>query len=91
MIEVPSSFSKVFSDVVINSFNLFKPPPNTSMKEWAETNFRLPESSAKPGKLKLLPYQVGILETVKDPKVKRTNVMKPAQAGWSPILTIAAA
>ena len=44
---------------------LFEPPPALRLSEWIESNLVLPASvSAKPGEVKLFPYQVGIADAI---------------------------
>lgn len=58
-----------------------------SLNQWAETHGQLSaESSADIGKWKSLPYQVGIMDAISDPKVEGVVVSKSARVGYTKIL-----
>lgn len=70
-----------------HAFKTFAPPPKLTLSQWADQYAYLSaESSADPGKWKSLPYQVGIMDTISDPRVERVSVMKSARVGFSKLL-----
>jgi phage terminase large subunit GpA-like protein len=67
---------------------LLRPPPQLSLPDWAEANFRLPErSSAQPGKFRLWAYQRGWLDAIGDPTIPRVTLIKSARIGFTKCLT----
>lgn len=74
------------------AFSQLKPPPKLTLSEWAEQYAYLSaESSAQAGKWHNIPYQVGIMDAVTDPKVERIVFMKSARVGYTKILNNAIA
>ena len=71
--------------------SMWRMPPRVNLADWAENpdNFQLSaESSAVTGRMRLYPYQRGILEAVGDPRVESVTCMKSARVGWTKILNI---
>ena len=68
---------------------ILTPPPTLKISQWAEQYRRLSlESSAEAGSWRndRAPYQVGIMDTMNDEKVKKIVVMSSAQVGKTEIL-----
>lgn len=73
--------------LVAATYQSFKPPPKLSLSQWAEKYAQLSaESAAEPGKWRNLPYQVGIMDAISDPRVERVTVMKSARVGYTKII-----
>ncbi|MBI4212055.1 MAG: phage terminase large subunit family protein [Deltaproteobacteria bacterium] len=73
--------------IVRDSYRFFRPPPKLTLSEWAEHYGYLPaESSAEPGKWHNIPYQVGIMDAITDPRIERVTVMKSARVGYTKII-----
>lgn len=73
---------------------MLRPPPRLPLSQWAERHFRLvDESSAKPGRFRLWPYQREMMDAMGDPSLERVTVIKSARIGYSKALfaSIAAA
>jgi len=69
--------------------NLWKPPTNLKISEWADTyRFLSPESSAISGRYRTdyAPYQKEIMDVFNDPNIERIIWMKSAQVGATEIL-----
>lgn len=65
----------------------FTPPPKLTLSQWAEEYAQLSaESAAEPGKWRNLPYQVGIMDAITDPRVERVTVIKSARVGYTKIV-----
>lgn len=81
----PESLSGLES-AVSSGLQLFTPPPNLKVSEWADRFAVLPkESSAQPGKwmTSTAEYQRGFMDAVNDPLVETIVVIWPAQSGKS--------
>jgi phage terminase large subunit GpA-like protein len=79
--------SSALDRIVRNALSGFAPPPKMSLSQWAEEYAYLSaESSAEPGKWRNLPYQVGIMDAITDPRVERVTVMKSARVGYTKII-----
>jgi phage terminase large subunit GpA-like protein len=64
------------------------PPPRIPLSQWIESNLRLPEGlAAKPGPVRLWPFQRGIADAITDPAIERVTVRKSARVGFSTLLT----
>lgn len=75
------------ADVEARARGMFRPPPLLSLSAWAEQDFRLsPESSASPGRWRAMPFQVGIMDALTDPRIERVTLMKSARVGFTEIL-----
>jgi phage terminase large subunit GpA-like protein len=69
--------------------NLWKPPTDLKISEWADQyRYLSPESSAISGKYRTdyAPYQKEIMDVFNDPKIERIVWMKSAQVGATEIL-----
>lgn len=69
--------------------DLWKPPPNITVSEWADQERRLSqESSAEPGRwvTAKAEYQRGIMDAISDLKQEQVVVMSAAQVGKSEII-----
>ena len=69
--------------------NLFSPPPNFTISEWADAERKIPpEASAEPGQWRTsrAEYQREIMNAVSDPLTERVVVMTAAQVGKTEIL-----
>jgi phage terminase large subunit GpA-like protein len=65
----------------------FRPPPKLTLSEWAEQYaFLSAESAAEPGKWRNLPYQVGMMDAITDPRVERVTVIKSARVGYTKVI-----
>jgi phage terminase large subunit GpA-like protein len=65
-----------------------RPPPRRPLSEWIESTLRLPEGlAAKPGPVRLWPFQKGIADAISDPAIERVSVRKSARVGFSTLLT----
>lgn len=75
-------------DVLVKAaFASFVPPPKLTLSQWAEEYAYLSaESAAEPGKWRNLPYQVGIMDAITDPRVERVTVIKSARVGYTKIV-----
>ena len=82
-----AAYQKQLNELLAQAYNLFRPPPDLSLSQWADKYARLsPESSAEPGKWTSIPYQVGIMDAFTDPDVERITMMKSARVGYTKIL-----
>lgn len=63
------------------------PPPDLKPSEWAEANVRIPVGNAKPGPIRFenAPYQRGMLDVIKEPRIRRVDYMTGAQLGKTTI------
>lgn len=69
-----------------------RPPPRQKLSTWIEANLRLPEGLvAKPGPIRLWPFQQGIADAISDPEITRVTVKKAARVGYTTIITGATA
>ena len=79
-------------DLTAQTFQLFEPPPDLSLSQWAdEYAYLSPESAAEPGKWTSISYQRGIMDAFTDPAIERVTVMKSARVGYTKILNNAIA
>lgn len=72
------------TEIANEMFKALKPPPELTVSEWAdEFRYLSPESSASPGKWRTskAEYQRGIMDSTKEPGVKRVVIMSSAQVG----------
>lgn len=73
---------------------MWRMPPRVNLADWVEdpANFQLSaESSAEVGRIRLYPYQRGILEAMSDPRVESVTVMKSARVGYTKMINAAVA
>lgn len=71
-----------------NALQALRPPANTPLADWIESNIHLPQTaSATPGKMRLWAYQRGICEAVDDPEIERVTVLKSARVGYTQLLS----
>ncbi|GJE54567.1 phage terminase large subunit family protein [Methylobacterium thuringiense] len=69
-----------------------KPPPRLPLSTWIERNVRLPEGlAAKPGPVRLWPFQREIADAITDPTIERVTVRKCVRVGYTTLLTGATA
>lgn len=71
-------------DAIFSSLEVFSPPPELSVSEWADLERRLsPESSSESGQWSTdrAPYQREIMDTVKDPSIDEIVLMTSSQVG----------
>jgi phage terminase large subunit GpA-like protein len=81
------SFSPPVAKLIGDTLLLLRPPPQLSLADWAEKEFRLPErSSAQPGRFRLWKYQRGWLDAIGDPTIPRVTLIKSARVGFSKCL-----
>lgn len=79
--------SDSLAELVRTTFASFLPPPKLTLSQWAERYAQLSaESAAEPGKWRNLPYQVGIMDAISDPRVERVSVIKSARVGYTKII-----
>lgn len=77
----------VYSKAIVHNLadeilKLFTPPEDLTISQWAEKNRVLPEeTSEESGKWKNIPFQIGIMDAVMEPKVTKISVMSSAQVG----------
>lgn len=59
------------------------PPPDVLPSKWAEDNVMIPIGNAKPGPIRFdnAPLQRGILDAIKEPGLRRMDLMLAAQTG----------
>ncbi|WP_441228006.1 phage terminase large subunit family protein [Tardiphaga sp. 20_F10_N6_6] len=64
------------------------PPPDMLPSVWAEKNVRIPIGNAIPGPINFdnAPMQRGILDTIKEPGIRRMDLMLGAQLGKTTVL-----
>jgi len=77
------------SEVRLKVLNLFAPPPELTVSQWADKYRRLsPEASAEQGRWNTnrAPYQRGIMDAFTDPNIHEVVVMSSAQVGKSEII-----
>ena len=76
----------------VELFDLLVPPVKLTLSEWAERNFVLASgSSARPGRFRLWPFQVEILDAIGDPAVERVVIQKSVRVGLTKSLVAAIA
>lgn len=63
-----------------------RPPPEMSFSVWARENFRLPSTTAEPGRFRPWKFQRGLLDAIGDPLIERVTVKKAARVGYSATL-----
>ena len=76
-------------DVLKNTMQTFKPPPDLKVSEWSDRYRKLsPESSSESGQWSTsrCPYQKEIMDTFNDPFIERIVVMTSSQVGKTEIL-----
>jgi len=76
-------------DVLKNTMQTFKPPPELKISEWSDRYRKLsPESSSEAGQWSTsrCPYQKEIMDTFNDPFIERIVVMTSSQVGKTEIL-----
>jgi len=66
----------------------FRPPPDISVSEWAETYRYIPEGAAEPGRWRnsRTPHLVGIMDALSDSSVSTVVAMLASQTGKSEFL-----
>lgn len=59
------------------------PPPDMLPSVWAEQNIRIPVGNAVPGPINFAnaPYQRGMIDVIKEPGIRRVDLMTGAQLG----------
>src|SRR5687768_7604682 len=63
------------------------PPMRLQLSQWIEANLALPDDvSARPGSVRLYPYQKGIADAISDPLIERVSVVKSARIGYTTLL-----
>ena len=68
------------------------PPPRLPLSRWIEQNIYLPpEVAARPGPVRLWPFQREIADAISDPTIERVTVRKAARVGYTTLLTGATA
>ena len=68
------------------------PPPRLPLSRWIEENIYLPpEVAARPGPVRLWPFQREIADAISDPTIERVTVRKAARVGYTTLLTGATA
>ncbi|KAB1069248.1 phage terminase large subunit family protein [Methylobacterium planeticum] len=74
------------------SFQKLRPPPRLPLSQWIERHMRLPEGlAAKPGPVRLWPFQKEIADAITDPMLERVTVRKCVRVGYTTLLTGATA
>lgn len=57
------------------------------LSQWIETNLTLPDDvTARPGSVRLYPYQKGIADAISDPLTERVTVVKSARIGMTTLM-----
>ncbi len=65
-----------------------RPPPRTALSTWIEENVHLPDGlAARPGPVRLWPFQRGIADAISDPMIERVTVLKSVRVGYTMLLT----
>ncbi|WP_238296178.1 phage terminase large subunit family protein [Methylobacterium soli] len=65
-----------------------RPPPRLPLSQWIERHMRLPEGlAAKPGPVRLWPFQKEIADAITDPMLERVTVRKCVRVGYTTLLT----
>lgn len=65
-------------------YGLFAPPPDITISEWSIRNRVLPKgTSSRPGPFVPQHYQIGMMNALLDPNVRRVVVIKSTQIGFS--------
>lgn len=73
--------------VVARAGAAWRPPRRLKLSEWADEHFYLSaESAAEPGRWKCIPYQVGMMDAITDPRVEQVTIRKSARVGFTKIL-----
>ncbi|KAB1068140.1 phage terminase large subunit family protein [Methylobacterium planeticum] len=68
------------------------PPPRLPLSQWIERHVQLPpEVAARPGPVRLCPFQREIADAISDPILERVTVRKAARVGYTTLLTGATA
>jgi len=68
------------TDLACRILRLWAPPVTQTVSQWADENFYLsPEYAAEPGKWKTLAYQREPMDSVSDPRVRRTVIRSATQ------------
>ena len=81
--------SNLITKLLKKQSELFAPPPDLKVSEWADAERRLSsESSAEPGRWRTdrAPYQKDILNAVNDHRTQKVVVMSSAQVGKTELL-----
>jgi phage terminase large subunit GpA-like protein len=74
-------------DVYSKVRELWRPPPELSLSEWADQHFYLSaENAAEPGRWKTIPYQKGIMDAISDPGIVQVTLKKSARVGYTKML-----
>ena len=60
----------------------FQSPRRPPLSAWSAEHCRLPDGS----RYRPFPYQIEILDSLSDPRVRQVSVMKSARVGWSKII-----
>lgn len=75
------------ASIVARAGSAWRPPRRLKLSEWADEHFYLSaESAAEPGRWKCIPYQVGIMDAITDPRVEQVSLRKSARIGYTKIL-----
>lgn len=80
---------RIFDETLNKALNVFEPPPDLTISEWAdEYRFLSPESSAEPGRwdTSRAPYQKEIMDSVKSDEIESIVLMTSAQVGKTEII-----
>ena len=65
-------------------------PAKVQLSTWLEANIVLPEgTSAKPGPVRLWPFQRDIADAISDPLMERITLVKPVRVGFTTLRTSA--
>jgi len=68
-------------------FEHLRPPPRLRLSQWADRYAYLSaESSAESGKWRNIPYQIGMMDAMTDPRIWKIVVKKSARVGYTKII-----
>lgn len=83
----------LLDETISGALAKLKPPPRLPLSQWIEQgNLKLPEGlAAKPGAVRLWPFQREIADAITDPTIERVTVRKSVRVGYTTLLTSATA
>jgi phage terminase large subunit GpA-like protein len=79
-------------EITAAAYAALRPPAKLRLSDWVESNVHLPSTiAAAPGRMRLYPYQREMADSMGDPTVERTTVLKSARVGYTQLAVAALA